>query len=74
MCFRPTTVEVEDKICPECGAKNKGLAGVCEECGAELPAVDLGIGVPSAPPAPGAPGASSGPKPPAAPKAPGMPS
>ncbi len=39
MCFRPTEMSMNE--CPECGASNKPIATVCEQCGAELNKVDI---------------------------------
>lgn len=36
MCFRPATAAVQ-RICPDCGMINPGIAEKCIKCGASLP-------------------------------------
>ena len=80
MCFRPA--EISMGTCANCGATNKPIAKVCEQCGAELEEMkfdfdadqgflDSAINMP--PSMPGALGAPGAPKAPVAPKAPGAP-
>lgn len=79
MCFRPA--EISMKKCPNCGANNKPVAKVCEQCGTELEdtkidfdadqaSLDASIKAPGAPPAPSAPGTPPTPSAPSAPKPP----
>lgn len=71
MCFRPA--EVSMKKCTVCGAANKPVATVCEQCGAALAAVKgdfdadqakLDAAIRPAPAKPSAPAAPGAPKPP----------
>lgn len=71
MCFRPA--EIQMNKCPACGASNKPIAKVCEQCGAPLGEVKVDFDADQAKldaANVAAPGAPAAPRPPAAPGAP----